>query len=150
MNVAQVLASKALAQPEKTAVIFESKPYTYHSLFSEVQLAGAVLSKLGVKPGDRVAIQLPKSMNFIFLFLGNLSIGGTILPLNTAYKAKELAYFLKDSGSSLFVTTRENHRSLKPMLDQIPGLNCLLVDGKPAGGFDLREETEKMQKQRPT
>jgi len=146
MNVAQVLASKASARLQRNAIIFESKAYTFQSLFNEIKLTAAVLNQLGVKAGDRVAIQLPKSMDFIFLFLANLSIGATTLPLNTAYREKEVAYFLEDSGSSLFVTTRKNYRSLKKMLGQIPDLNCLLVDGKPEGGFDLREQAEKTQK----
>lgn len=142
MNVAQVVAAKASSSPNKNAILFESRPYTFQNIFEEVKLTTTVLKRLGVKKGDRVAIQLPKSMNFVFLFLSNLSIGGVTLPLNTAYKGKEIEYFLKDSGSSLFITYKENYLSLKKNLDKIPGLTCMLVDGKPAGGVDYREEKE--------
>jgi len=96
MNVVRVLASKASDTPQKNAIIFESRAYTFQKVFKKVSLSAAVLRRLGVKQGDRVAIQLPKSMDFIFLFLSNLSIGGVTLPLNTAYKGKEVEYFLKE------------------------------------------------------
>ena len=71
MNVAQFLTSKALAFPQKNAIIFESRPYTFQGLFAESRLAAAVLNRMGVKSGDCLAMQLPKSMDFIFLFLVN-------------------------------------------------------------------------------
>ena len=94
MNIAQILASKALSCPQKNAIIFESQPFTFQSLFGETHLTAAVLSGLGVKRSDRVAIQLPKSMDFIFLFLANISIGGITIKKITSSACKCLTALL--------------------------------------------------------
>ncbi len=66
------------------------------------QLANA-LAALGVKPGDRVAVQVDKSPEALFLYLACLRAGAAYLPLNTAYTQAELDYFLKDAEPALFV-----------------------------------------------
>ena len=66
------------------------------------RLANA-LAALGVKPGDRVAVQADKSPEVLFLYLACLRAGAAYLPLNTAYTQAELDYFLKDAEPALFV-----------------------------------------------
>ena len=66
------------------------------------RLANA-LAGLGVKPGDRVAVQADKSPEALFLYLGCLRAGAAYLPLNTAYTEAELQYFLTDAEPALFV-----------------------------------------------
>lgn len=83
-------------------------------------------------------------MEFIFLYLANLSIGGITLLLNTAYKAKEIEYFLKDSGSSFFITCKANYLALKHITDTIKNLKILLVDGGLAGVCSYPEEKNKI------
>jgi malonyl-CoA/methylmalonyl-CoA synthetase len=144
MNLSQVLASSAATYADKDAIIFEGKPYTFQEVAENVIRSAVLLRRLGVKKGDRVAIQAPKSMEFIFLHLANLSIGGITLPLNTAYKGTEIEYFLTDSQSKLFITDERNYLELKSMIDTFTDLNCLLIDGGQAGVPFYWEEMEKV------
>ncbi|MBF0326163.1 MAG: malonyl-CoA synthase [Alphaproteobacteria bacterium] len=57
----------------------------------------------GTEPGDRVAVQVDKSPEAIFLYLACLRAGAVLLPLNTAYQSDELAYFLKDAAPRVVV-----------------------------------------------
>ena len=66
-----------------------------------------VLLDLGVKPGDRVAAQVEKSAEALMLYLGSLRAGAVYLPLNTAYTAGEIRYFLGDAEPTLFVCRPE-------------------------------------------
>ena len=66
------------------------------------QYANALVS-LGVKQGDRVAAQIQKSADALFLYLGCLRMGAVFLPLNMGYKDKELAYFIDDAEPVLVV-----------------------------------------------
>lgn len=145
MNIAQVLDETASKFPDKHAVIFESDSYTFQDIFSMSKRVAALLAKIGIKSGDRVAIQLPKSMEMIFCYLANLTMGAVTLPLNTAYKTEEIEYFLKDSGSSLFITTQQNYISLKGMLDTIPDMSCMLVDGSHEKTICYQGELEKVE-----
>ena len=58
---------------------------------------------LGVKPGDRVAVQVEKSPAAVLLYLATLRAGAVYLPLNTAYTLAELDYFIGDAEPALVV-----------------------------------------------
>ena len=60
-----------------------------------------------MKPGDRVAAQVEKSAEALLLYLGALRAGAVYLPLNTAYTAGEIRYFLGDAEPALFVCRPE-------------------------------------------
>ena len=63
------------------------------------RLANALIG-LGVQPDDRVAVQVPKSIEAIALYLACLRVGAIFLPLNTAYLADELSYFISVAPAS--------------------------------------------------
>ncbi|MER8725151.1 malonyl-CoA synthase [Mesorhizobium sp. M1027] len=71
-------------------------------LARSAQLAHA-LSRLGVEAGDRVAVQVEKSPEAIFLYIACLRAGAIFLPLNTAYTLTELDYFFRDAEPRLVV-----------------------------------------------
>jgi malonyl-CoA/methylmalonyl-CoA synthetase len=66
------------------------------------QLAHALVG-LGVTTGDRVAVQVEKCPDMLALYAACVQMGAIFLPLNTAYTAAELAYFVGDSGAALLV-----------------------------------------------
>ncbi len=63
----------------------------------------AALGALGVRVGDRVALQVEKSLDAVVVYLACLHSGAVILPLNTAYTTAELEYFLTDSQPTLLL-----------------------------------------------
>lgn len=67
------------------------------------RFANAIVAR-GVRPGDRVAVQVEKSVEAIALYLGTLRAGAVYLPLNTAYTSTELDYFLGDAEPALVVS----------------------------------------------
>ncbi len=71
------------------------------------RLANALVA-LGVRPGGRVAVQVEKSPEALFLYLACLRAGAAYLPLNTAYTQAELEYFLKNSEPAIFVCRPED------------------------------------------
>jgi malonyl-CoA/methylmalonyl-CoA synthetase len=89
---------------DKTAIeTSDAKIYRYRDVLSiSSRLANALIAS-GVKPGDRVAAQLEKSPEALFLYLACLRAGAAYLPLNTAYTQAELDYFLRDAEPAVFV-----------------------------------------------
>ncbi len=63
----------------------------------------AAVAACGVKPGDRVAVQVEKSPEALFLYLGVVRAGAVFLPLNTAYTLAEIDYFIGDAKPALVV-----------------------------------------------
>jgi malonyl-CoA/methylmalonyl-CoA synthetase len=81
----------------------DGRVMTYGDLFAgSGRLANALIA-LGVKPGDRVAVQIEKSPEAILLYLACLRAGAVFLPLNTAYTIGELEYFIGDAEPALIV-----------------------------------------------
>jgi malonyl-CoA/methylmalonyl-CoA synthetase len=66
------------------------------------RMAGA-LTRLGVRPGDRVAVQVEKSAEAVFLYIACLRMGAVFVPINVANTANEVEYFLRDSRPTVAV-----------------------------------------------
>lgn len=81
----------------------DGKRFSYADLLARSGAYAGALAGLGVKPGDRIAVQVEKSAEVIFLYLGAVRAGAVFLPLNTAYTGPEIAYFLGDAEPALFV-----------------------------------------------
>jgi len=97
---------------------FAELPDARHYTYSDVEAVSArfalALRSLGVHPGDRVAVQVEKSIEALMLYLGSIRAGAVFLPLNTAYTPTEIAYFLSDAEPALFVCDPARAGELRP------------------------------------
>jgi len=75
----------------------------YQDFLSLVSRLAHVLTERGLVPGDRVAVQVHKSAQALALYGAAVKAGLVFLPLNTAYTAHEITYFIEDSGARLLV-----------------------------------------------
>jgi malonyl-CoA/methylmalonyl-CoA synthetase len=133
MNLAKMISHSCDTHGRKAAIVFEGASYTFNEIDVQVEMYCALLKALGVNKADRVAIQLPKSMEFIFLHLAVLSVGAISLPLNPGYTSDELSYFIEDSGSTFFFTTQEKYLAAQSALEATGDALTVLVDGEPSG-----------------
>ncbi len=93
------------------------------------KLAGALVA-LGVKPGDRVAVQVEKSPQALALYLATVRAGGVFLPLNTAYTPDEVKYFLRDAEPALVVCDPRAEADITPIAEKAgAALKTLAADG---------------------
>ena len=76
---------------------------TYGEMDARSALAAGWLRSQGVALGDRVVVQLPKSADAIALYLGVLRLGAVYVPLNTAYTAAEVDWFVADAEPAVVV-----------------------------------------------
>jgi malonyl-CoA/methylmalonyl-CoA synthetase len=76
---------------------------SYKAFFAKAERMAKALVASGVKPGDRVAVQVPKTQAMLELYVGTVLAGAVFLPLNTAYTAAEITYFLTDAEPRIFV-----------------------------------------------
>lgn len=76
---------------------------TYRDLEEQSGRLANALVRLGVRPGDRVAVQVEKSVTALALYLAILRCGAAFLPLNTGYTLAEIGYFIGDAEPSLVV-----------------------------------------------
>jgi len=137
MNLAERLAARAEECGAKTALDCEGRALSFEELFSEASRAAALLESLGVQPGDRVALLVPRSPEFVVFHLAALSLGAISLPLNDRCAPGEAAYFLEDSGARVLVSDQGNLNRLALPHAEFPGPVVVSVDGSlPDGVHD--------------
>ncbi|MEJ1156757.1 malonate--CoA ligase [Prosthecomicrobium sp. N25] len=91
-------------EPGRPAIERPGRPaMTYGDLLDGTARLANRLVRLGLRPGDRVAVQAEKSVEALLLYLAVVRAGGVYLPLNTAYTLPELAYFLGDAEPGIVV-----------------------------------------------
>ena len=100
-NLFDLIASRDKGVDQLALETSDATALTYAGLFERSAQAANALVGLGVKPGDRVAMQVDKSTDVIALMLACLRAGAPLLPLNTAYTLAELEYFLGDARPAL-------------------------------------------------
>ena len=91
MNLARFLSETASRHPDKPAVIFEGTSHSYSAFDRQVERYAAMLQAEGIGKGARVAVQLTKRMEFLYLHFAVLSVGAITLPLNPEYREGEVA-----------------------------------------------------------
>ncbi|GAB5601598.1 long-chain fatty acid--CoA ligase [Thermus sp. FJN-A] len=99
----QALEANAQRFPQKVALEFLGRSLTYRQLWQEVQAFARGLQAMGVRPGDRVALMLPNSPQFVIAFFGTLLAGGVGVNVNPMYTPRELRHQLKDAGARVLV-----------------------------------------------
>ena len=104
-NLYALLASRFPADRTRPAFILgDGATISYGALEAGAGRLAALLRGRGVAPGDRVAAQTVKSPEAVMLYLATLKVGAVFLPLNTAYTAAEIDYFVADAEPKLFVS----------------------------------------------
>lgn len=94
---------------------------TYKDLEDHSSQYANGFSNLGLKPGDRVSVQVNKSPEVLYIYLACLRANLIFHPLNTAYKDNELSFLLEDANPSLFICEKEVYEKVDSLnLKQLP------------------------------
>ena len=88
---------------DKTAVIFYGRKMSYRELRDQVDRFATALHDLGVRKGDKVALLLLNSPQFIIAYMGALKAGATLTAVSPLYVSPEIKYQLEDSGAKVIV-----------------------------------------------
>ena len=97
------LASRAVSSPDRIALEFEGRSWTYAELDEEATAAAHHLRALGARPDDRIATLLRNGPAPVVLVHAVLRIGATLVPFNLRLRDIELAWQLADAGAKLLV-----------------------------------------------
>ncbi len=91
---------------------------------------------LGLKKGDRIAIQMPNLLQFPIAFIGALKAGLIVVNTNPLYTAREMEHQFKDAGISALVIVANFAHNLETIVDKIPAKHYIITEmGDLVGGF---------------
>lgn len=109
----------------------EGEVYTYFDAQAESSKIAHYLTRLGLRPGDRVTVQVEKSPQALWLYLACLKAGMVFHPLNPAYTESEVNYFITNADPGLVVCDTRSRQSVERLAEdaQVPHVETLNADG---------------------
>lgn len=102
-SLVELFDESAQKYANNTAVIFYGNKISYKQLQDEIDRFATALSKLGVKKGDKVALYLLNSPQYVISYFAILKVGGTVTPISPVYTSSEVKHQLTDSEARTLV-----------------------------------------------
>lgn len=138
MNIAHNVERGRAWFPQRQALVFEDRAYSYLELDRWVNRVANGFCALGLSKGDRIALFLPNIPEFVVAYLAIQKIGAIAVSVNVLLKPDEVTFVLRDSGSAAVVTTAK----LRPHVvnADLPDLRHLLIAEGEAGDATLLEQ----------
>lgn len=133
-NLYQLFATHFPDDP--TAVFLEAggdRRLCYGDLEKDSARMQGLLQGLGVEKGDRVVVQVDKSIEAVVLYLACLRSGAIYIPLNTAYTANEVDYFLRDATPRVFICSPQREAELQQVAEAA-GVSAVFTLDADGGG----------------
>ncbi|MFW6113657.1 MAG: AMP-binding protein, partial [Actinomycetota bacterium] len=165
MTLFEPLERWAAETPDKEAVVYQDRRFTYAQYNQEVDRAAKALIGLGVERGDKVALYIPNHSEFLFCYLGCAKLGAVAVPVSWRFAPPEVSYVLGHSDASAIIMETgfggsDFIASFNAVRDGLPGMQRVVVIGGDedvsrvkgavswedflAGGEGKEEELDKM------
>lgn len=132
MHVERELCERAAAFGDKPAIIYKDATITFAGLRDETMRMANALSRLGVGKGDRVAIYLPNSPEYVLSFLAILTLGAVVVPVHHGAR-QELAACLNHAGAKLLLTRRAPDLDPEALAREAPALARVVCEEELRG-----------------
>jgi len=104
-NFYELITFQAKKRQNKVALLVDDTKITYKEILESADKLAAFLAKEGVQEGDKVALFLRNSPEFIYSIFAISKLGAIVVPVNTFLKEEELTYILEDSGSKVLIAS---------------------------------------------
>ncbi len=104
-TVADLVTTAAARRPQRLALVDGARRISWAELERWVEATAQALRASGLAAADRVAVQLPSSLEFVETYLGGLRAGLVVVPVNPTYTRPELQEILAESGARVLVTS---------------------------------------------
>lgn len=131
-TLSALVADQARKTPDAPALADSRWQFSYREMRQQVVALAQLLRQRGVKPGDSVAVALPRSVFLTLALHGIVEAGAAWLPLDTGYPDDRLRMMLEDARPSLLITSEDQ----LARFSDIPGLESLCYQQPLAAGDD--------------
>ena len=101
------LQISALRYPQKVALVFMGKTWTYSELQFEAEKIASALRKMGVQKGDRVVLDMQNCPQLVMTHFAILRLDAVVVPVNPMNRTEELKHYILDPDTKVAVTTAD-------------------------------------------
>ncbi|QZH58457.1 amino acid adenylation domain-containing protein [Mycolicibacterium farcinogenes] len=127
-SIPQRFAEQVARTPHAPAVTFEGRALSYRELEQAADRLANQLAAHGAKPGDFVALMVPRCAQAIVAMLAVLKTGAAYLPIDPAVPSARLSFMIADAAPIVAVTTRE-------LCSRLDSLDLPVIDADASGGI---------------
>ncbi|MFC1849443.1 AMP-binding protein, partial [candidate division CSSED10-310 bacterium] len=131
LNASMLLDHAARLNPDKTYCIYQNHKQTYKEICADANRFAHVLTKLGVKQNDTVALLLPNSPVFAVCQFGILKRGAIPVPINVTTPAPELSFLLEDTRAVMLIADETFLSSAQDVCGAVKSCHNLLIVRTP-------------------
>ena len=139
MNLPLTLQAIAKVYADRPSISWDEGQLTYGAFEAQVQaIAGALRRRHGLAPGDRVALAMENSPEYLPLLYGIWRAGLSAVPMNSKLHPKEIAWILADCGAGLVIASPKLADGLSaPELGDLPPIVATGTVGRVTQQYDL-------------
>jgi len=130
-TLADLLDAALEIDPDRTAIIFDDEETNYRVLDERANRLAEGMIDLGLRSGDRVAVQLENRPEFLEIFIAVMRAGGVLVPANVMYTAGEMRHILSDSRAKILFVSNAISSRLRDTAGEIDGLETVVEIGTP-------------------
>lgn len=131
MTLSDLLSENAVQIPRKTCIKFNGRKISYSALDELVSLCAGGLVEAGLRAGERAAVLMENSPEYIVSYFGVLRAGGIVVPVNTFLTPHEISYILNDSGSRVLIYSSSFAPQVKEIESSIKDIKAVVFDDIP-------------------
>ncbi len=130
MNISDIITANSKRIAAWPAVISEEQEISWGEFDSKINKMGNALLRCGISKGDRVAMYLPNSPEYLITYFAIAKIGAIAVPFNIMYKSSEINYIMNNSQASILVgASKEVAENVVGIREELPSLNHIISVG---------------------
>lgn len=123
----EMLARRARTHPEREAIVFKERRYSYHDLDARANQVANALAESGIRQGDNIAELLMNCNEIIEAYFGVCKAGAVNVPLNFRLKSPEIIFQLQDSEAEILIFGEQFAAVAEAIQAEMPNLKFVCV-----------------------
>jgi long-chain acyl-CoA synthetase len=130
-NFYEMAVANAAKDPNKKVVFIDDESVTNKRLLQKIDFFVSFLEEQGLKEGDKAALVLPNSLEFMLAVFAINKLGAVVVPVNNMLKREEISYILSDSGAKILITSKDFVKETKGIETQSSVEQIIWIDETP-------------------
>lgn len=132
LTMGNVIRRAALQYPQRTAIIYEDRIYSYREYNQRVNRVANALTSMGITFGEHVAVLGRNSIEFLEVCHACYKIGAVFMPINWRLAPNEIAFIVTNGNAEMLIIEADFQDVVASVIDDLVGVALIVFDGEVA------------------
>ncbi|WP_439135221.1 acyl-CoA ligase (AMP-forming), exosortase A system-associated [Pseudomaricurvus sp.] len=123
----QLIQQQQRSNPDSIALLHGNNQWTYDELYRLIEQAATGFVAAGLRPGQRIAIYLPKQIEAVVSFFAASACGAVFVPMNPLLKPAQITHIMNDCQAQLLITSAERWQQLEEAVSDCESLKTTFL-----------------------